>query len=352
MRKKLGIKAGSVIDPGLQVSCARYSPCGRFLIAPGFDGAVHRWNLEGEQPQELAAVCGHHGWATDIAFHADQTLVVSADSWGQLRAWDYASESPEPKWSLNEAHDGWIRAIAMSGNGQQVATCGRDRRVKLFDPETGQLVREFERHTEDVLSIVFHPSTEWLLTGDLKGKVIQWEIATGKRVREFDAAELYLYHRIQEVGGVRRLGFAPDGKTLAVAGGKPSTGNFVKGSARLFLFDLSTGERVHEFTIGKENADVFAHDFSFHPSGAILVVTSGQPGQGSLVICHPDAAEPDLIYKTKLTNCHSISPHPDGNFIAVSSTNQGSNGNGRRLVDGKYPGNRSPIHMLSLVEEA
>lgn len=347
--KKLSVKPTAVVTPEIQVSCARYSPCGKFLLAPGFDGQVHRWNLEGKEPIALAPVNGHQGWATDIAFHPDRELVISADSWGALRAWAYADKAPEPRWVLPEAHDGWIRSIAMSQDGQLLATCGRDRRVKLFQAETGELVRELERHDEDVYQVAFHPTGKWLMTGDLKGKVLQWETTTGKKLREFDASELYLYHRIQDVGGVRRLAFTPDGKTLAVSGGKPATGGFVKGHAQLLLFDLATGKRT-QLGIGKESSDVFAHDLSFHPSGAILLVTSGQPGQGSLVIQRPESVEPDLIYKTKLTNCHSISAHPDGTHFAVSSTNQGSNGNGRRLIEGKYPGNHSPIHILSVVE--
>ena len=56
---KLTVEPKALIEPEIQVSCARYSPCGKFLIAPGFDSHVHRWNVEGEGPVALLPVDGH-----------------------------------------------------------------------------------------------------------------------------------------------------------------------------------------------------------------------------------------------------------------------------------------------------
>jgi hypothetical protein len=45
--------------------------------------------------------------------------------------------------------------------------------------------------------------------------------------------------------------------------------------------------------------------------------------------------------------------HPNGIRLAVSATNGGSNGNGRRIgKDGEYPGNYSPLHILDLPQAA
>ena len=40
--------------------------------------------------------------------------------------------------------------------------------------------------------------------------------------------------------------------------------------------------------------------------------------------------------------------HPNGRRIAVTATNNGSNGNGRRLKNGAYLGNNSPLHILDM----
>jgi hypothetical protein len=42
--------------------------------------------------------------------------------------------------------------------------------------------------------------------------------------------------------------------------------------------------------------------------------------------------------------------HPNGQLLAVTATNRGSNGNGRRLnKDGEYAGNTSPVHLFELL---
>ncbi len=62
-----------------------------------------------------------------------------------------------------------------------------------------------------------------------------------------------------------------------------------------------------------------------------------------------DADKP--FYETKkYPNCHSIAWHAATRRIAVSTTNAGSNGNGRQLKDGEYPGNFSPVFLFQLPE--
>ena len=47
-----------------QLMVARFSGCGRMLMAGGYDASIRRWDLAGEQPVELDRVTGHHGWVS------------------------------------------------------------------------------------------------------------------------------------------------------------------------------------------------------------------------------------------------------------------------------------------------
>ena len=79
-----------------------------------------------------------------------------------------------------------------------------------------------------------------------------------------------------------------------------------------------------------------------------LLITYGTPGQGQLMYVRPEEKAPFLTEK-KLANPHSLSWHPDGKQFAVAATNGGSNGNGRPVgKDGKYLGNKSPIHLFAI----
>jgi WD40 repeat protein len=254
-----------------------------------------------------------------------------------------AEKDPRPLWSVDPAHDGWVRGLAVSPDGKLLATCGRDRAVRLWSADSGAKVRELDAG-EDAYCVAFHPDGKSLVSGDLKGVVAHWDLEGGKRVRELEARALYLYDRLQDVGGVRCLVFDPAGTTLACAGGQPKGGAFVQGTPLALFFDWQTGKVRQTWKIGTDN-DGFVYDLLFHAAGFVMLVTGGQPGSGKLLFQRPEDAQPFFL-STALANCHSLALHPAGRRLAVSATNAGSDGNGRLLGKNKeYPGNWSPVHL-------
>ena len=150
------------------------------------------------------------------------------------------------------------------------------------------------------------------------------------------------------------MAFSPDGKTLFVGGTRPKGGGNVQGVPLIIGFDWDSGEEVFQRELGVVG-DVYVHEMQFHSNGYLMAVTSGNPGTGQLLFVDTNAAakqgeteESELPYRNnKLSNCHSISLHPDGEQFAVTTTSKGSNGNGRRLdKDGNYVGNHSPIYLM------
>lgn len=345
-----------------QIHAARFTPCGNYLVAGTFDSHVRRWNLQAEpavdpatDPKkkksklpsfaEMATVTGHEGWVSALGFQAARKHVFSGDSWGKLACWNYSEDQPKPIWSHDQAHDGWLRELAVSPDGKIVASCGRDKAVRLWSTADGKKLREFPDHQEDVYSLKFLPDGKTLVSGDLKGVVKQWDVATGKVVREFDAGILYVYRRLQEVGGAHCLAVSADGKQLAVGGTQPKTSGNVTGIPTLLIFDMATGKQLHKMEFGA-TTQVYVHEAHFHPAGFMMVVTSGTPGVGQFVFQRPGDEKPFFENK-KMSNCHSLSLHPDGKRLAVTATNRGSNGNGRRVdKEGKYIANSSPIHVF------
>jgi WD40 repeat protein len=343
-------KEGKVLKLEQQVCIVRYSACGKFLAAGGCDGRVHRWDAATDTLAPLPPLVGHDGWVQALAFHSDGKHLFTADTWGRLCCWPYAETQPRPLWTVTQAHDGWLRQAAVSPDGKLLATCGRDTVVRLWSTQNGTKQRELIGHGEDVFCVTFHPDGKSLVSGDLKGVVRQWDLATGKPGRTFDAKVLYRYDRIQDVGGVRCLAFDRAGATLACGGCEPKSGGFVQGSPVVLLFDWSTGARKHLHKLGADN-DGFVYDLAFHPGGFFMAVTSGQPGSGKLLFHRPGEEKPFFL-TTKMANCHSLAVHPQGRRLVVSATNGGSNGNGRRLGKNKeYPGNWSPLHLWDLPAE-
>jgi len=347
LKQRYQPQRAQVIEPDCQLTQARYSPCGRYLIGTGFDGLVHRWDFAAERDTvfPMDPLRGHRGWVQAMTF-ADDERLVTGDSWGNLRAWNYIDGTL--LWNVEAAHDGWIRSLALSSDGRTLASCGIDRQVYLWDSATGRRQRQLSGHEHPVYSVTFHPQQPIVVSGDLFGVVKQWNLNTGKCSGQFDASILYTEHRLQDVGGARCMKFDPSGKILAVGGTEPKNGANVQGTPTLLLFDAASRERKQKLSFGK-TSDVYVFDFLFHADGLLMVATCGGPGIGKILFCRSEDGE--TVYETKVANCHSISFRPDGRQFAVAATNTGSNGNGRRLDKfGNYVGNHSPVHIFRFAD--
>lgn len=335
------------ITTEMQLGRVRFSPCGDFLAAGGYDATVRRWRLVEGNLEPMPILTGHNGWVQTLAFHPDARArrLFTADSWGEIRAWAYAERQPQAAFTIAAAHDGWVRDLAVSHDGRLLASCGRDRKVCLWSTEDGRKVREFTGHPDDVFGVAFHRDGASLVSGDLRGNVYEWDVETGHRGREFNCRSLYALSRLQDLGGVRRLAFDAAGRTLVCAGGRPGgTGALTVPTA--LLFDWNTGALQHTISIGTTN-DGYLFDLAFHPAGYVMGVTSGTPGSGKFFFIRPGEQTPFFL-STAMPNCHSLAVHPDGRRLLVSATNAGSNGNGRPLRNGEYVGNTSPLHLWEL----
>lgn len=332
-----------------QVLKLRYSPDGNTLFAACSDARIRRWDASQDNWPELSALEGHHGWTGAICLSDDGKTLFSGDSWGELRAWSLEGDAPKLLWSVPQAHDGWLRDMTLHPDGQTLATCGADRVVRLWSTADGAKKGELKDENDDLYVARYSPDGTLLVAGDRKGYVWQWEVASGKLLRKLDATILYKYDRIQDVGGVFSLAFDKAGKLLAVGGNKPKNGATIQGIPVLLFFEVATGELKHTHELGGQN-DCDVMDVQSHEAGFFIAVTSGGPGQGKVVLLRPGDAEP-FFAETKIANVHGLALHPEGKSFAVSGTNRGSNGNGRRLdEDGKYANNTSPIHVFAFLE--
>jgi WD40 repeat protein len=299
--------------------------------------------------QPMADVTGHEGFVTAVEFHPTREMAISADSWGVIQAWPYLGTDPKPIWSLKDAHDGWIRELKISPNGEWFATCGIDRWARIRNTNDGSLLGETRHHADDVYALAIHPGGDLIVTADLKARVILQETRSGKIVREWSPEKFYVRNREQDLGGVRKLAFTADGKQLLVAGTLPTGGGFFNGHAHIRMFDVETGKETHDLVIGDEKKDILVHDLHVRPDGLICAVTCGQPGGGNLMLRYPHEDQPRLMHAKGTVNCHSLAVMKDGSRIAVAATNTGSNGNGKPVdADGNYLGNHSPIHIFEM----
>lgn len=109
--------------------------------------------------------------------------------------------------TMEVTREGWgaVRPV-FSPDGRLLAVGNRNYGTRLFEVETGKLLRVFPRRMTHELA--FHPGGETIAAGYVDGAVALWDVETGelRHLRENAAAEIYT------------LDWSPDGDLLVTAG--------------------------------------------------------------------------------------------------------------------------------------
>jgi WD40 repeat protein len=61
-----------------------------------------------------------------------------------------------------------------------LGSSGHDRSVRLWDIHTGQCIKIFQGHNNEIRSVAFTPSGQTLVTGNDFGLVQLWDLASGQ----------------------------------------------------------------------------------------------------------------------------------------------------------------------------
>lgn len=297
-------------------SC-RYDPTGRYLFAGAQDFGIERWDLEVALPAPpRTTLAGHRSWIRALAFHAGERKLLSGDYHGKVLIWSYDDSSPFAETTL-DAHDGWLRAIAVAPDGRTFATCGNDRLVKIWSFADTRLLQTFRGHESHVYNLAFHPTEPFLVSGDLGGRLKQWDLRSGEETRTFDATVLFRHDTTfrADHGGIRSMAFRQDGDEFVVMGITNVSNAFAGiGNPAAILFDWSTGQR-RQILRPAAAFQGTGWGVAYHPSGHILGVAGGNGG--ALYFWQGDR-EPAVHTVALPNNARDLSPHPDGSAVAIA----------------------------------
>lgn len=342
--------ADQVIKHERQLIRCRFSPCGKFVAAGGFDRLVHVWELASEKKFSLA---GHATWISALVFNPQGRQMFTADFHGVIHAWDYAAEGSKPLFTIPKADANITRALAVTLDGKHLLSAGDDAVVRQWDAASGKLVREFPGHKECVFSLALHPDGKTFVSGDLLGVVKQWDLATGKCARDLDASALHTRKAdfIADVGGVRSLAFDAAGKQLACGGMRDAESNaFCPGTPVVLILDWATGKSTRELKLANK-ADGPVNALRFLSDGTLAGYAESQSGATELAFWNATKDEP--FHHVKGSSGYDLDIHPDGlRMIVPQFVAAGSGGNGgREKLKDKYFPNTAALQVYNLFEK-
>ena len=237
-------------------------PDTRRLVFGGSDFQVYDVDMADEKPTpRTLADHGHGSYVTSLAAAGAGRWAVSGSYDGKLFWWDLERRE---RIRAIDAHANFIRDVAATEAGTSatgtIASVADDMVCRLWDAETGALRHELRGHEAQtphhypsmLFACAFSPDGRYVATGDKVGHVVVWDVADGRPAATLDAPVMYTWDPVQRrhsIGGIRALGFTPDGAGLAVGGiGKIDNIDHIVSPARVEVFDWRKGERTHAFT--------------------------------------------------------------------------------------------------------
>src|SRR5437773_5202811 len=80
-----------------------------------------------------------------------------------------------PELMVQIGHASYLKRIAVSPDGKRLLTAALDASPRLWDLETGKLLRVFTGHSASVMAVAFSPGGKRVLTGGFDNTVRLWD---------------------------------------------------------------------------------------------------------------------------------------------------------------------------------
>lgn len=149
-----------------------FSADNRQIFSGGSEKSIRIWNTLAE----CKVKSDHHNhtnWISKVRYSnsGKNSYYASVGRDGRLKIWNgifklYASI---------KAHENYINALALSTNGQYIATGGKDKTVKIWDYTDLSAPSEVYKTDSEVNDLAFNTKFQWIAAA-LEDKVLIWDI--------------------------------------------------------------------------------------------------------------------------------------------------------------------------------
>ena len=121
-------------------------------------------------------------------------------------------------------------SVCAASTGARFAASMEDNSVRIYNAENGGIIRTLTGHPQPVYGLAFNKAGTLLATGDETARIFIWNLSTGAKVKEFTRVNAHSR-------GIQTLNFSADGKSLV------STGR----DDFMIVWDVASGKPVKKY---------------------------------------------------------------------------------------------------------
>ena len=104
------------------------------------------------------------------------TIAAGLDS-GEIITLDGTTGSQT---AILSGHTGWVISLVFSSDGTSLLSGSRDQAIKLWDMQTGGVIKSFYGHTDEIVSVSISADCTTIASGSGDGEIRLWKIQTGE----------------------------------------------------------------------------------------------------------------------------------------------------------------------------
>jgi WD40 repeat protein len=228
--------------------------------------------------KEIARLKDHQRPIVTVAFSPDGKYLASGNPFEPIDLWDLETLTVVRRF---EHQQGGMQ-LRFSVDGRTLASGSMDGSVRLWDVETGNALPPLTGYRGWINEVAFAPDGKTIALAGADSQLIHfWDVATATECR------IAAGHR----GQIQTISFSPDGKLVATAGG-----DWRDRDHTIYLWDAGTGKEVRKF-VGHAGKIRTLH---FSPDGKRLV--SGSEKEGDFRIWDVATGEEQAKFKRKLAD--------------------------------------------------
>jgi WD40 repeat protein len=267
---------GEIGDGDGELFAGALSKDDRYLAVGGFDPEDTIRVIDLEIGKVCAVLRGHGNSINSLDFSDDGNWLASGSSDKTIRIWNLSAlREATPVLDLTEAEvidvqDDSVYEVDFGPDGLfLVSSAGAGRIVlwKRADDTSGfSSLAELSGHEDNVSALAFSPAGGLIASGGRDKKLVLWDGETGERLKVLD----------EDMGEtVTAVAFSPDGKRLLASSHAIDAGTTA-------IYDLKTGARTVEF-FGHTNR---VRAVAWHPEENLVVSAGGD--RNEICLWHPD----------------------------------------------------------------
>jgi WD40 repeat protein len=230
-----------------------FSPDGNFFVDGTTRGVIRLWDWNNNKLIENKIT--NHITISDLKFSEDSNYLVSisADDRNNIKIWNFNQGKLSENRSLKSMQI--VRTVAFTPNGKTLITAGMGKYIEFWDIDSGQSLRKLNDDHE-IFSIALSPDGQYIASAGWDTKIKLRSVGDGTIQREFSGN----FNRINSIA------FSPNGRYLLSGSGDKS----VK------LWNVQTSKLIEKYTfLNSQNViQDSVTSVSFHPSGRKFAFSS------------------------------------------------------------------------------